>query len=58
VKEMVTGKIKTIKVTDEHKIRRNTKTTNIISCVEDKAHKIVFDKRVLNDDYSTSPYGM
>ena len=55
---MVTGKIKTIKVTDEPKIRRNTKTINIITCVEDKAYIIVFDKRVLNDDYSTSPYEM
>ena len=58
IKDMLTSKTEVITVTDEHKIRRNTKTMDIITCVEEKDYKIVFDKRVLKDDFSTVPYGM
>lgn len=46
-----------ITVTDLHKIARNTKTMNIITKVEEKDYKIVFDKRVLQGKVSI-PYGM
>lgn len=58
MREMITGKKKCLTVTDDYKIRRNMKSVNIISFTEEKDYKIVFDKRVLNDDYTTVPYGM
>ncbi|CAG2244982.1 unnamed protein product [Mytilus edulis] len=58
VKEMVKGRMKSITVTDEYKIRRNVKSSDIITCVEEKDYRIVFDKRVLKDNYTTVPYGM
>jgi hypothetical protein len=51
VKDMVRGEKKSVTITDEHKIRRNLKTADIITCVEEKDYKIVFDKRVLMDDF-------
>ncbi|CAC5391674.1 unnamed protein product [Mytilus coruscus] len=58
VKEMVKGRMKSVTVTDEYKIRRNVKSSDIITCVEEKDYRIVFDKRVLKDNYKTVPYGM
>ncbi|XP_071153592.1 uncharacterized protein [Mytilus edulis] len=58
VKEMVKGRMKSVTVTDEYKIRRNVKSIDIILCVEEKDYRIVFDKRVLKDNYTTVPYGM
>lgn len=58
MREMITGKKKCLTVTDDYKIRRNMKSVDIISYTEEKDYKIVFDKRVLNDDYTTVLYGM
>jgi len=57
VKDMVRGEKKSVTITDEHKIRRNIKTADIITCVEEKDYRIVFDKRVLMDDFTSFPYG-
>jgi hypothetical protein len=48
---MVRGEKKSVTITDEHKIRRNLKTADIITCVEEKDYKIVFDERILMDDF-------
>ena len=59
VKDMVTGRgSKCVTVTDEHKIARNPTTGDVITKRECKDYKIVFDKRVIVDDYHTKPYGM
>lgn len=57
VKDMVRGENKSVTITDEHKIRRNIKTTDIITYVEEKDYRIVFDKRVLMEDFTSFPYG-
>ena len=57
VKDMVRGENKSVTITDEHKIRRNIKTADIITCVEENDYRKVFDKRVLMDDFTTFPYG-
>jgi hypothetical protein len=54
---MVRGEKKSVTITDEHKIRRNIKFADIITCVEEKDYMIVFDKRVLMDDFTSFPYG-
>jgi len=58
VKEMVTGKKESVTVLDEYKICRNTSKYCIITKAETKEYKIVFDKRVITDNYVTLPYGM
>lgn len=56
---MVTGKgDKCMTVVDEHKIVRNPSTGHLITKRECKDYKIVFDKRVIKEDYQTVPYGM
>jgi hypothetical protein len=55
VKDMVRGENKSVTITDEHKIRRNIKTADIITCVEENDYRKVFDKRVLMDDFTTFP---
>lgn len=59
VKDMVTGKgTDRISVVDENKIVRNTSTGHLITKCEYKDYKIVFDKRVIKENYHTVPYGM
>ncbi|WAR29495.1 ZN358-like protein [Mya arenaria] len=58
VKDMVTGKGKDcVTVIDENKIVRNPSTGHIITKRENKDYKIVFDKRVIGNAYTTFPYG-
>lgn len=59
LKQMVTGKksADSIQVIDENKIARNPETCNIITKTECKDYRIVFDKRVLSDNYDSFPYG-
>ena len=56
---MVTNgkKDEVITVIDENKISRDQKNARIISKEECKDYKIVFDKRVIVDNYNTKPYG-
>lgn len=59
VKSMVTGNRKDcVTVVEENKIVRNSATGHIITKRETKDYKIVFDKRVIIEDYHTVPYGM
>jgi hypothetical protein len=46
-----------LKVIDKNKIVRNQNTGNIITTTETKVYKIVFDKRVLSENYNSFPYG-
>ena len=46
-----------ITVTDKFKITRNSETCNIVTKLEHKDYRIVFDKRVLTHDYVSIPYG-
>ncbi|WAR07908.1 hypothetical protein MAR_017866 [Mya arenaria] len=59
VKDMVTGKsdVEHITVVDEHKIVRNPSTGHVITKRENKDYKIVFDKRIIGEEYNTYPYG-
>ena len=55
---MTCNKSKIVSVVDEHKIVRNRSTGHVITKRECKDYKIVFDKRVIKEDYHTVPYGM
>lgn len=58
VKDMVTGKGKDcVSVVDANKIVRNPATGHVITKREAKDYRIVFDKRVMTDNYYTQPYG-
>lgn len=55
---MVTGKRKDcVTVIDENKIVCNRATGHIVTKREAKDNSIVFDKRVIIDNYCTKPYG-
>ncbi|CAG2240191.1 unnamed protein product [Mytilus edulis] len=58
MKDVVEGKTKKTTANDYNKICHQVKTTNIITRAEDKTYKIVFSKRVLKNDFTTTPYGM
>jgi hypothetical protein len=59
VRDMVTNgkKDEVITVIDKNKISRDRKNARIITKEECKDYKIVFDKRVIVDNYNTKPYG-
>jgi len=47
-----------ITVVDQNKIARDPKTSKIITKTEAKDYKIVFDKRVIQNELFSVPYGM
>ena len=58
VRDMVTNaKKENITVTDEHKIARDQKNNRIITSRQTKDYRIVFDKRVITNNFNTVPYG-
>jgi len=58
VKDMVTGARKDSVVVLNNIISREKNSTNIVTKTEKKVYKIVFDKRVICENYTTKPYGM
>lgn len=50
--------VKALTPVDENKIVRNSETFKILTKKETKDYKIVFDKRIIMDDFETRPYGM
>ena len=59
VKELVTRRVDHLQVTtvNPSKICRNAKTNSIYNTEEKKQYKVVYTKRVIQDDYDTLPYG-
>ena len=58
VKDMITGqKVKSITIEND-KIVRDKNTSTILTTNEKKDYRIVFDKRVIRENYKTEPYGM
>ena len=59
VKELVTRRGDNLQVTtvNPNKICRNVKTNSIYNREEMKHYKVVYTKRVIQDDYDTLPYG-
>ena len=51
-------KKRTITVVDEHKTRRDAKGTKVTTKTEEKDYRIVFDQRIIRNNYSSEPYGM
>jgi hypothetical protein len=45
-------------VVDQNRIARDSQTTKIITKTAEKDYKIVFDKRVIQNDLFSVPYGM
>ena len=59
VKELLTRRVDNLQVTTvtPSKICRNVKTNSIYNREEKKQYKVVYTKRVIQDDYDTLPYG-
>lgn len=47
----------TIAIENPSKITRDGKRRKVINRYEKKLYKVVYDKRLLKEDYSTVPYG-
>ena len=45
-------------VVDQNRIARDSQTTKNITKTEAKDYKIVFDKRIIQNDLFSVPYGM
>ena len=46
-----------ITVTDTHKIIRDRNTTKLLTLSQNKDYKLVFDKRVIRENFMSFPYG-
>ncbi|XP_066279615.1 uncharacterized protein [Branchiostoma lanceolatum] len=58
MKDMVTDRsTDSVDIVDEHKIVRDKKTKKILSKRQVKRYRLVYDKRVIQDDFNTLPYG-
>ena len=57
VKNMVVDNSSKVTVTDKHKIVRDRNSVNILTTRQDKDYRIVFDKRIIKDNFTTVPYG-
>ena len=55
---MVTGEKKDSVAILNDIICRDINSTNIVTKVEKREYKIVFDKRIICENYTTAPYGM
>ena len=47
----------TIRISDPRKIVRNGKTKEILTKSSTKDYRVVYSRRVVQDDYNTVPYG-
>ena len=48
---------KVLVVTNPHKITRDKYNNMIFNRKEDKQYRVVYDKRVIQDNFDTLPYG-
>ena len=46
-----------VTVTDSHKITRDVKRRKIVNKSMSKDYRVVYDKRIILDDFRTVPYG-
>jgi predicted secreted protein len=58
VKDIVTGEKKESVAISSNIICRDKNSTNIVAKAQRKEYKIVCDKRVIRENYTTAPYGM
>jgi len=58
VKDMVIGQRKENVITTNETICRDKKTTSLLTRTEEKEYRIIFDKRVIQENYGTFPFGM
>lgn len=52
-----TNKTSVVTVQNDYKINRDSNATEIVTRKESKDYKLVFDKRVLQKDLTSVPYG-
>ena len=46
-----------VSVLDSHKITRDRNNAKILTVKQQKDYRLVFDKRVIRDNYMSFPYG-